>query len=66
MAELITASNYAESIECPLTYGDVDLDLIYDEVYVEPADATLDPENDYSVTDSEPVSALIKMQLQRN
>ena len=52
MAELITAGNYAESIECPLTYGDVDLDLIYDEVYVEPADATLDPENDYSVTDS--------------
>ena len=36
MAELITAGNYAESIECPLTYGDVDLDLIYDEVYVEP------------------------------
>lgn len=52
MAELITAGNYAESIECPLTYGDVDLDLIYDEIYVEPADATLDPENDYSVTDS--------------
>ena len=26
--------------------------LIYDEVYVEPTDATLDPENDYSVTDS--------------
>lgn len=44
MAELITAGNYAESIECPLTYGDVDLDLIYDEVYVEPTDATLDPE----------------------
>ena len=52
IAEKITAGDFTAKLDCPLTYGDVDLDVIYNDIFVEPADATLDPENDYSVTDS--------------
>ncbi len=52
MQKKITAGDFTAKLDCPLTYGDVDLDVIYNDIFVEPADATLDPENDYSVTDS--------------
>jgi vancomycin resistance protein YoaR len=39
-------------IDCPLTYTDVDLDVIYNEIYTEPEDATLDPDNGYAIVDS--------------
>ena len=52
IASCISKGEFDAQLECPLTYSDVDLDLVYDQIYVAPADATLDPENDYSVTDS--------------
>lgn len=52
LADCIKKGNFDAKLECPLTYSDVDLDLVYDQIYVAPEDATLDPENDYSVTDS--------------
>lgn len=52
LEEVITAGTYDVVLECPLTYGDVNLEDIYNTIYTEPSDATLDPENDYAVVAS--------------
>ena len=52
LEEVIENGLYTEVQECPLTYGEIDLQTIYDEIYTEPVDATLDADNDYSITES--------------
>ncbi|MCI8938875.1 MAG: VanW family protein [Dorea sp.] len=50
----ILADDYTV-IECPVSLGRVDeadLDLIYQEIYQEPENATLDPENNYQIKES--------------
>lgn len=43
---------YKSVLECPLIYSDVNLNAIYDEIKTEPADATLDAENNYEIIPS--------------
>lgn len=53
--EAIEDGDYETVIECPMAQQlpeDVDLDSIYEEIYVEPVNATLDPDDDYSVVSS--------------
>lgn len=52
LVEVIESGDYSVTIECPITYGEINLQTIYDEIYVEPVDASLDPANNYAVTDS--------------
>ncbi|HCT90322.1 MAG TPA: hypothetical protein DF613_02895 [Lachnospiraceae bacterium] len=55
MAEAAGRGDYRTPIECPLTDGvvaPVDLDAVYQELYREPRNATLDPENNYNYVDS--------------
>jgi hypothetical protein len=49
LVNVISQGDLTAEVECPVTYSDVDLQLIYDEIYTEPQDATLDAENNYSV-----------------
>lgn len=47
--------NYQDVIECPVFTGSVapvDMDQVYREIYVKPANATLDPEDHYAITDA--------------
>lgn len=51
----IQAKDYEKAIECPKTAGvveKVDLEKVYQEIYVEAANATLDPENNYMIVNS--------------
>lgn len=51
----IAAGDYDSVIDCPMVTGTVeavDVDAVYDELYVEAANATLDPEDDYSIVAS--------------
>ena len=59
LSELILAAvedgDFESIIECPmedLSPEDVDLEAIYDEIYIEPTNATLDPDDDYSIVES--------------
>lgn len=55
MADAARRGDYRTPIECPLTDGvvaPVDLEAIYQEIYQEPQDAALDPENGYDYVDS--------------
>jgi hypothetical protein len=49
LVETVSAGDLTQSVECPLKYSDVDLQVIYDEIYTEPQDASLDADNNYSV-----------------
>lgn len=49
---IILNDNFDEKINCPLKYSDIDIQSIYDDIYVEPANPTLDPDNDYAVVDA--------------
>ncbi|MCD8146059.1 MAG: VanW family protein [Clostridiales bacterium] len=51
----IEAGDYDSTIECPMLTGTVeavDVDQVYEELYVEAANATLDPDNDYAIVSS--------------
>ncbi|MCC8075011.1 MAG: VanW family protein [Clostridiales bacterium] len=51
----IEAGDYESAIDCPMLTGTVepvDVDAVYEELYVEAANATLDPDNDYSIVES--------------
>lgn len=58
IAEILAAvqeQNYEDIIECPVFTGSVepvDLEQIYQEIFVKPRNATLDPENHYTIVDS--------------
>ncbi len=51
----IEAGDYDSAIDCPMLTGTmeaVDVDAVYEELYVEAVNATLDPEDDYSIVAS--------------
>lgn len=51
----VEEQNYRDVIECPVFIGSVapvDLEQVYKESYVEPANATLDPEDHYAIVDA--------------
>ena len=53
--EAIEEGDLESIIECPLADDapeDLDLDAIYEEIYTEPTNATLDPDNDYAIVES--------------
>lgn len=46
---------YDQVVQCPMTSSEpkaLDLDQVYQEVYAEPVNATLDPDHDYAVVDA--------------
>ncbi len=57
-ADIVRTTWKVEGEQLVFTMGtakdDVELDRIYDEIYQEPTDATLDPENDYEIVESVP------------
>ncbi|MCD7838839.1 MAG: VanW family protein [Clostridiales bacterium] len=51
----IEAGDYDSAIECPMVTGTVeavDVDQVYEELYQDVANATLDPDNDYAIVAS--------------
>lgn len=55
IAESVKKGEYQASFACPLKRGvvnPVDMDLVVEKVCVEPANATLDPQNGYSIVDA--------------
>lgn len=52
MEEIILAGAYDTVLDCPLIYGDVDIEAIYQEIHTEPVNATLDPAKDYAVVEA--------------
>ncbi|MCD7919449.1 MAG: VanW family protein [Clostridiales bacterium] len=53
--ETVANNDFETVLDCPMTEGtldDADLEAIYEEVYVEAENATLDPEQDYAIVDS--------------
>ncbi|MCD7917677.1 MAG: hypothetical protein LUF84_04350, partial [Clostridiales bacterium] len=55
MLEAVANDDFETVLDCPMTEGNLeeaDLEAIYEEVYTEPVDATLDPEQDYAIVDS--------------
>ncbi len=51
----IQAGDYESVIDCPMVTGTVeavDVDAVYEELYVDAVNATLDPEDDYSIVAS--------------
>jgi vancomycin resistance protein YoaR len=52
MAKSIDAGDYDTVIKCPVSSTDVDIDAIYESIYTEPQEPTLDPDNDYQVVDA--------------
>ncbi len=55
LKEVARRGDYDTPVECPVTRGvvpAVDLDEIYEEIYTEPVNATLDTQNDYAYVDS--------------
>jgi vancomycin resistance protein YoaR len=52
MSESIDSGDYDTIIECPVSSTDVDIDAIYESIYTEPQEPTLDSDNDYQVVDA--------------
>lgn len=55
LEEAVNQGDYTSVVECPMLTGKVeavDLQALYDEVYVAPENATLDPEQGYAVVES--------------
>lgn len=55
IAEAVQANDFENVISCPDALGEVqlvDLARIYEEIHIEPANATLDPENDYAIVEA--------------
>ncbi|MCD8368429.1 MAG: VanW family protein [Clostridiales bacterium] len=53
--DAVANDDFETVLDCPMTEGtldDADLEAIYEEVYVEAENATLDPEQDYAIVDS--------------
>ena len=51
----VKASDYENVIACPDTHGKVkpvDLDRVYEEIHIEAANATLDPQNNYAIVEA--------------
>ena len=55
ITQAVQANDYENVISCPDTVGEVkpvDLDQVYQEVHIDPANATLDPERDYAIVEA--------------
>lgn len=51
----IQSGDYESTLECPMAVGTVepvDVEAVYRDVYKDPVDATLDPQNDYEIVES--------------
>lgn len=51
----VQADNYEKTLECPMVTGTVEpvnVNKVYQEVYKDPANATLDPQNDYEIVEA--------------
>lgn len=49
---LILSGNFTEPINCPIQYSEVNLENIYNEIYVSPQNPTLNPEDGYSLVEA--------------
>lgn len=55
IAQAVQANDFETVIACPDVFGQVkavDLDSVYDEIHIEPANATLDPDNNYAIVEA--------------
>lgn len=50
--DVIHNGAYTTVLECPLIYGEVDIEGIYNDIYTEAINATLDPDNDYAIVEA--------------
>lgn len=50
--EVIENGTYSVVLDCPLVYGEVDIEGIYNEIYADAVEASLDPANDYAIIES--------------
>lgn len=57
LSELIAGNlskgDYTSVVECPITSSDVDIDLIYEKLHTEAKEPSLDPDNNYEVTEGQ-------------